>query len=100
LEGYGRASPANRPSPTQRASCEEAGQHRLNMPTHVPIKTQSEYVALNRWVMNQPWWSAPDPQDETSLHCGQRAALLDILTYSGDPSKGTRFEGDYDDDDE
>jgi hypothetical protein len=70
------------------------------MPTHVPIKTQSEYVALIRWVMNQPWWSAPDPQDETSLYWGQRAALLDILTYSGGPSKGTRSEGNHEVDDE
>jgi hypothetical protein len=51
--------------------------------------------------MNQPWWSAPDdPQDEPSLYWRQRAVLLDILTYSGGPSKGTGSEGDYEVDDE
>jgi hypothetical protein len=77
-----------------------AGLSQLSGISQTDLHTSAGYVALIRWVMSQPWWSAPDPQDETSLYWRQRAALLDILTYAGDPSKGTESEVDYDVNDE
>jgi hypothetical protein len=77
-----------------------AGLSLLSGISQTDLHSSAGYVALIRWVMNQPWWSAPDPQDETSIYWRQRAALLDILAYSGDPSKGTQSESDYDVDDE
>lgn len=52
------------------------------------LQTAKGYVALTRWVMNQPWWTAPDPRDESTLYWRNRAALLDIFAYAGDNSKG------------
>ena len=52
------------------------------------LQTASGYVALTRWVMNQPWWPTPDPMDETTIYWKNRAALLDIFVYAGDNSKG------------
>jgi hypothetical protein len=77
-----------------------AGLSLLSGISQTDLHTSDGYVALIRWVLQQPWWSVPDPQDETSLYWRQRAALLDILAYSGDPSKGTQSEGDYEADDE
>ena len=52
------------------------------------LQTAKGYVALTRWVMGQPWWSTPDPMDETTIYWKNRAALLDIFAYAGDNSKG------------
>lgn len=77
-----------------------AGLSQLSGISQTDLHTSVGYVALIRWVMNQPWWSTPDPKDETSAYWQQRAALLDILAYSGDPSKGTESEAPYEPSDE
>ena len=77
-----------------------AGLSLLSGISQTDLHTSDGYVTLIRWVLQQPWWSVPDPQDETSPYWRQRAALLDILAYSADPSEGTQSEGDYEADDE
>ena len=77
-----------------------AGLSALSGISQTELHSSAGYVALIRWVMKEPWWSTPDPKDETSIYWRQRAALLDILAYAGDPSKGTQSEGDYDIEDE
>ena len=55
----------------------------------------SKMSGITRWVMKQPWWSTEDPQDDTSIYWRQRAAMLDILAYDGDVTKGMESDDDY-----
>jgi hypothetical protein len=72
-----------------------AGLSKMSGITQKDLKTSSGYVALTRWVMKQPWWSTEDPQDDTSIYWRQRAAMLDILAYDGDVTKGMESDDDY-----
>lgn len=73
-----------------------AGLAKLSGMSQKELGTAKGYAALIRWVMNQTWWNCADPEDDTSLYWRHRAALLDIIAYSGDPEKGTEAERDYD----
>jgi HKD family nuclease len=72
-----------------------AGLSQLSGIPQTDLHTSAGYVALIRWVMSQPWWATADPEDETSIYWRQRAALLDILVYAGDTTKGMEPEDDY-----
>jgi hypothetical protein len=72
-----------------------AGLSQMSGITQKNLHTSDGYVALTRWVMHQPWWSTADPQDETSIYWRQRAAMLDILAYDGEVSKGMESDDDH-----
>ncbi len=78
----------------------KAGLAKLSGVSQSDLSTAKGYAALIRWVMEQAWWNCSDPKDDTSLYWRQRAALLDVLSYSGDPEKGTEAEVLYDPQDE
>jgi hypothetical protein len=71
------------------------GLSQLSGITQKDLCTSSGYVALIRWVMSQPWWATADPEDKTSIIWQQRAAMLDILAYDGEVSKGMESDDDH-----
>jgi len=58
---------------------------RLSAIPQKQLRTSDGYVALVKWIRQQKWWQSSDPANETSKFWRQRAALMDILTYAGDP---------------